>query len=104
KNRTKLYADILASLSGSESRLRGNAPGIRVPLTEADVGYIVEEVFRGKSVVSGFSTRLALVRWEKMPEPATREDEFPVDMGSVVLMTKDEASKHESEVLVKGRN
>ncbi|KAI5796279.1 hypothetical protein DFH27DRAFT_563294 [Peziza echinospora] len=103
-NRHKLHADLLSSLTGSETRLRGNAPGIRVPLTEDDAGYILEEVFRGKSVVSGFPTRLALVRWERMVGEVRAEGDQPVGVGGVVVMTKEEAKKHEREVLVGGRD
>ncbi|KAF8463831.1 hypothetical protein BDZ91DRAFT_698134 [Kalaharituber pfeilii] len=104
KNRAKLYADIGANLAGLESRLRGNAPGIRVPLSENDIGYLVEEVFRGKSVVSGFSTRLALVRWLPMKGETRDEGQFALGLGDVVLMTKDEAAKHEELVLKGGKS
>jgi len=94
-----MYDELHASLSGLESRLRGNAKGIRVPLSKGDVGYIVEEVFRGKSVVSGFPTRLALMRWEKLPEGCLREEDSPLRIEDVVLMTKEEGKKHEENVL-----
>lgn len=94
-----MYSEMQVSLAGLESRLRGNAKGIRVPLSESDVGYIVEEVFRGKSVVSGFPTRLMLVRWEKLPEGCLKEDDSPLRIEGVVLMTKEEGKKHVEEVL-----
>ena len=94
-----MYSELNASLAGLESRLRGNAKGIRVPLSESDVGYIVEEVFRGKSVVSGFPTRLALMRWEKLPEGCLREEDSPLRIEDVVLMTKEEGKRHEEGVL-----
>lgn len=103
KDRRKLYEEIGAQLAGQESRLRGNTVGLRIPLTEKDIGYAVEEVFKGKSVVSGFFTRLILTRWEPLPEreDATfwTENDHQVSLDNVVVMTKDEAKKHEKEVL-----
>jgi len=105
KNRTKLYEDIQARLAGQESRLRGNTVGLRLALTEADIGYVVEEVFKGKSVVSDYPTRLVLTRWLPLPfcqkeEGFWGEDDHRLTIDDVVLMTKDEAKKHEQEVLI----
>jgi hypothetical protein len=103
KNRTKLYQDIEAKLAGLESRLRGNVAGLRLAMTADDIGYIVEEVFKGKSVVSGYSTRLLLMRWQPLPhrdEGHWGPDEQRVQIDEVVLMTKEEAKKHEKEVLI----
>lgn len=105
KDRRKLYEEMMAQLAGQESRLRGNLVGLRIPLNERDVGYAVEEVFKGKSVVSGFFTRLVLTRWEPLPERDDGfwgENENQISLDNVVVMTKDEAKKHEKEVL-KGR-
>lgn len=105
KDRKKLYEEMMAQLAGQESRLRGNLVGLRIPLNEKDVGYAVEEVFKGKSVVSGFFTRLVLTRWEPLPEReegAWGEVDHQISLDNVVVMTKDEAKKHEKEVL-KGR-
>jgi tRNA A37 threonylcarbamoyladenosine dehydratase len=103
KNRTKLYEDIQARLAGQESRLRGNVVGLKLTLTEADIGYVVEEVFKGKSVVSGIPTRLMLTRWEPLPfreDGFWAEEDHRLDIDGVVLMTKEEAKKHEQEVLI----
>jgi hypothetical protein len=103
KNRTKLYEDIQARLAGQESRLRGNVVGLKLTLTEADIGYVVEEVFKGKSVVSGIPTRLMLTRWEPLPlkeDGFWAEEDHRLGIDGVVLMTKEEAKKHEQEVLV----
>lgn len=106
KNRMKLYEDIQARLVGAESRLRGNVVGLKLPLTETDIGYLTEEVFKGKSVISGLPTRLALTRWTPLPPRADgywAEDEHRVSINDLVLMTKDEAKKHEKEVLMGSR-
>lgn len=102
KSRNKLYEEMIAQLAGQESRLRGNAVGLRVPLTENDIGYVVEEVFKGKSVVTGYFTRLILTRWEPLPEREEGhwgQDDHIISIDNVVVMTKDEAKKHEEEVL-----
>ena len=61
KGREKLYDHILANLQGLEERLvrqqRVDALGLKIPVTKDDVGYLVEEVYRGKSVVSKLPTR-----------------------------------------------
>lgn len=62
----------------------------RVPVALADIGYIVEEVFRGKSPVSGYSTRLTLSKWD----PSR-----PITIQNVVLLTKEEQKEHEKRVL-----
>lgn len=112
KSRDKMYDGILAQLQGSEEKLakaQGHNPvGLRVPVTIDDVGYIVEEVFHGRSVVSGLATRLGLVRW-KRPQGSWISTSVPgqkssnLDHGQVVCMTKDEAQKHERLILLGGQ-
>ena len=65
KGREKMYDNILSNLQGLEERLArhegADSTGLRVPVTKGDVGYLIEEVYRGKSAVSNLPTRLALV-------------------------------------------
>jgi tRNA threonylcarbamoyladenosine dehydratase len=78
-----------------------------MPISRDDVAYLVEEVFRGKSVVSGLSTRLALVRWTRPAEGFKIDTSYEKEgqktsrltLSDLVLMTKEEASKHEKLVL-----
>lgn len=91
KNRIKVYDGILQSLAGQEARI-GHLEQ-RVPVSLKDIPYIVEEVFRGKSVVSNYSTRLTLSRWDPAEE---------LSFQNIVLMTKDEQKKHEERVLMGG--
>jgi tRNA threonylcarbamoyladenosine dehydratase len=110
KGREKMYDGILAQLQGSEEKLARattegeDAQGLKLGVSASDVGYVVEEVFRGKSVVSGVSTRLALVRWRK-PVGSTIElgvegqKSSTVRLRDLVCMTKEEAVVHEREVL-----
>lgn len=93
KNRIKVYDGILQSLAGQEARI-GHLEQ-RTPVSVKDVPYIVEEVFRGKSVVSNYSTRLTLSRWDPHQE---------LSFQNIVLMTKDEQKKHEERVLNGGED
>lgn len=88
KNRIKVYDGLLQSLAGQEARI-GHLEQ-RTPICVKDVPYIVEEVFRGKSVVSNYSTRLTLSRWDPNQD---------LSFQNIVVMTKDEQKKHEERVL-----
>ena len=109
KGREKMYDNILANLQGLEERLTRHegvdSPGLKIPITRDDVGYLIEEVYRGKSVVSNLSTRLALARW-RVPEGGfqikkTQEGQKSVrlSLNELVCMTKEEAVGHEREIL-----
>ncbi|CCD27380.1 tRNA threonylcarbamoyladenosine dehydratase NDAI_0K01890 [Naumovozyma dairenensis CBS 421] len=87
KNRIKIYDGIYQSLAGQMSRIGKEQ---RVPVAVKDIGYIVEEIFRGKSPVSGYSTRLTLSLWDPSK---------PVSLQNVVLLTKEEQKAHEERVL-----
>ena len=88
KNRKKVYDDVLLSLAGQMTRIGEKEQ--RVPIALQDIGYIVEEVFRGKSPVSGYSTRLTLSKWDPNK---------PLSLQNVVLLTKEEQREHERRVL-----
>ena len=131
KARDKMYEHVLSQLQGCEERLSREVAGedvlgLKVPLSTADVSYLLEEVFRGKSVVSGLTTRLALVRWTRelaragavSSEDGQKDDAISpfaidsstpsqklsrVNLSSLVCMTKEEAVVHEREVLRGGR-
>ena len=109
KSRDKMYDGILGALQGAEERLAralfiDDAQGLKIPITQDDVGYLVEEVYNGRSIISGLSTRLVLVRWNK-PNQNFVDQKTPgqkhslLKMKELVLMTKEEATKHEKEVL-----
>lgn len=112
KARAKMYEGILAQTQGLEERVarhQGLDPvGLRIPITADDVGYLIEEVYRGRSVVSGLAARLALTRWRK-PEgswidtntPGQKSDKLEFD--DLVCMTKDEMVEHEKLVLKGGK-
>ena len=113
KARDKMYDSMLSTLQGLEERLAKDTVidirGLKIPITKGDIGYLVEEVFRGKSVVSGIPTRLTLIRW-KAPDQGYRPDEdwegqksSRLKLSDLVCMTKEEAAVHERAVLKEGR-
>ena len=109
KSRDKMYDGILGALQGSEERLARHvtgepAQGLKIPITQDDVGYLVEEVYAARSILSGLSTRLFLTRWNKpgrdmldMSTPGQKCSRL--QMRDLVCMTKEEIAKHEKEVL-----
>ncbi|KAK1077369.1 hypothetical protein LTR33_008141, partial [Friedmanniomyces endolithicus] len=112
KARDKMYEGILMQLQGLEERVakhHGFEPaGVRIPVTADDAGYLIEEVWRGRSAISGLASRPALTRWRKPPgewldtrTPGQTADVLRLD--ELVCMTKDEMLRHEKEVLRKGR-
>lgn len=108
KSRDKMYDGILGALQGAEERVARtfgfDVQGLKIPITADDVGYLVEEVYRGRSIISGLSTRLCLVRWEKpngefIDRRTEGQKNSLLQMKELVLMTKEEAARHEKEVL-----
>lgn len=110
RGRDKMYDGMLLAVQGMTRRLvrheSGDDVGLRLPLTRDNVAYLVEEVFRGKSVVSGLSTRLALVPWRRPDGGFQRQVQeedgqkyIKMGMTDFVLMTKEESQKHEKQVL-----
>ena len=108
KAREKMYDGALTQLQGLEERVakhHGLDPiGLRIPVTADDVAYLVEEVFRGRSVISGLGNRLGLIRWRKSQEswvdlstPGQKADRLQLDQ--LVCMTRDEMQRHEKTVL-----
>lgn len=113
KARDKMYENIMSTLQGLEERLAKDSVfdvrGLKIPITKDDIGYLIEEVYRGKSVVSGVPTRLTLIRW-RAPEEGYRPDEdwegqkfAKFKLHELVCMTKEEAAVHEREILKGGR-
>jgi hypothetical protein len=116
KSRDKMYDSILAALQASEEKiLRHMTPGhdasitlgLRIPVTVGDVSFLVEEIFKGRSAITGLGARLLLVRWRKptsstlikIGEASKEQKSSNVNLGELVCMTKEEATRHEKEVL-----
>ncbi|KKK18013.1 ThiF domain protein [Aspergillus rambellii] len=117
KGKDKIYDSIQAALLVSYERLAKaqagkHLIGIRIPITKDDVSYLVDEIWRGKSVVSGLPGRIALVPWARPPQGFMPDPEWekqgqifiPLKLQDLVLMTKEEATRHEKEVLIGGKN
>ncbi|KAF3177795.1 hypothetical protein TWF225_008070 [Orbilia oligospora] len=130
--RPQFYGQVVNQLVAVESRIRDNLPGLKVPVSEADAGYIVEEIFGGKSVISGLGNRLQLVRWyspigSRFDDGTTGEytngevDEKEIKkrmqkvgvgidgaifikLSDLVVMTKEEVKIHEKRVLIGGES
>lgn len=88
KNRIKVYDGIYQSLAGQMTRI--GIPDQRVPVSVFEISYILEEIFRGKSPVSGYSSKLTLSKWD--PSKA-------VSLQNVVILTKEEQREHERRIL-----
>lgn len=91
KLRPRIYAEIHTSLKSKYDSHGTSTVQPKCPFSYDDVAYIVEEVFRGRSVLEPFNTtRLTLVKWRA---------EIGLEWGNVVCMTKAEAIEHEKRVL-----
>jgi tRNA threonylcarbamoyladenosine dehydratase len=73
-----------------------------------DIAFLVEDIYRGRSAVSGIPTKLVLVRWRKPPgsillrigDGQTEQKSSRVRLGDLVCMTKEEAQRHLKEVVL----
>jgi tRNA threonylcarbamoyladenosine dehydratase len=108
KSRERMYAGILATLQGQEERLVRHSGhdsiGLRLPISAEDVGYLIDEIFRGKSVISGLGSRLVLIRWKKpmsglIDDKTSGQKLSTIKLSDLVCMTKEEGVKHERLVL-----
>ncbi|KAJ5518236.1 Molybdenum cofactor biosynthesis MoeB [Penicillium expansum] len=116
KGREKLYDTILGALLILHERMvkqftGQDTVGLRLPLSKDDIAFVVEEVYRGKSAISGLSTRLALIPWQtpahgwNMDLSLEKEGQktIPIYINDMVCVTKEEALHHEQEVLKGGK-
>lgn len=115
KGRDKMYDAILAYVQASEERvirtIEGGPTdiciGLKVPITPGDISLLVEEIFRGRSAVTGIPTKLMLIRWKKpqkttlvrIGEGSSEQKSSNVRLRDLVCMTKEEAVRHQKEVL-----
>lgn len=113
-----MYEGALGYLQGSEEKVvRLSEPsdpnatvGLKLPVSAGDVTYLIEELYRGRSVVSGVPTKLVLVRWRRPEGPVLRRIGTGVDeqktsiiaLRDIVCMTKEEATRHYERVLKGG--
>ncbi|KAJ1922003.1 hypothetical protein H4219_000350 [Mycoemilia scoparia] len=85
KGRHSLYVRMHRELLVRENKAAGVNGNII--LSQDDCGYILEEIWKGKSAVSGAVEKLALTRWDYSK---------PLSFQNCVCMTKSEANKHEA--------
>ncbi|CAG8591444.1 6276_t:CDS:2 [Funneliformis mosseae] len=83
KNRDGLYARLHRDLQNRQRRIFDIDT---IPLDVYEVGYIFEEIWRGKSAISGSTEKPAITRWHK---------DQPLSPQNCVVMTKKEADDHE---------
>ncbi|KAI1114716.1 ubiquitin-protein ligase molybdopterin-converting factor [Nemania sp. NC0429] len=115
KGREKMYEGLLASVQGGEEKVlryqTGGDPsisvGLKTPITTGDVAFLAEEVFKGRSVITGLTTRLILTRWRKPTSPilikigegASEQKSSNLKLTDLVLMTKEEGTRHDKLIL-----
>jgi tRNA threonylcarbamoyladenosine dehydratase len=94
KLRPRLYAEIHGTLKSKYDSFGNSMEQPNCPFSVDDVAYLVEEVFRGRSVLEPFhTTRLGLYKWRP---------EGKVEWGNVVVLTKAEGKNHDEQVLKTG--
>lgn len=116
KARNKMYDGMLAHLQSTEEKVaRATTPGLgdttviglKVPVTPGDISYLLEEVYVGKSIVTGVPTKLVLIRWKRPAESSMltieAQNSSKLRLHDLVCMTKDEAARHLKEVLQEGK-
>jgi hypothetical protein len=117
KGREKMYEGILATIQSYEEKLarltfEGDTVGLKVPINVGDVAFLSEELYRGRSAISGIPTKLVLIRWEKPSTPSMTtlgegkdiQKCSTVKFNDLVLMTKEEATRHEKEIFKGGKS
>lgn len=110
KGREKMYEGMMTFVQGSEDRLARmlglDTVGLKTPLTSGDVAFLAEELYHGRSAVSGISTKLVLTRWQRpedtnmsvIGEGKDTQKCSTVRLRDLVCMTKEEATRHEKEI------
>ncbi|CAM0139354.1 hypothetical protein VKS41_004840 [Umbelopsis sp. WA50703] len=83
KNRESTYQKIHKELLVREATVYNQKT---IPFDARDVGYIFEEMWLGKSILSGPADKPALVRWDRTK---------PLSYSNVVCLTREEANRHD---------
>lgn len=92
KNRHKLHDSLFHSLIGQFARLK-DPESRRTTLSVEDAGYILDEVWRGKTITGQYN-HLRLTLWDP---------NRPRDITNIVPMNSDQIKRHEQLVLKEGR-
>ncbi|KAI8809252.1 hypothetical protein BJ742DRAFT_242339 [Cladochytrium replicatum] len=83
QGRDATYARIHRDLSNREGTVFKSSPHLTVSIK--DVGYIIEEMWNGRSALSGVFDRCTLTRWDIRK---------PAGFGNLICLTKEEAKLH----------
>ncbi|KYK58944.1 ThiF domain protein [Drechmeria coniospora] len=114
KGREKMYESIFNYVQGSEEKLarmfEPGVIGVKTPLTMGDVAFLAEELYHARSIISGISTKLVLIRWRKpevtnlniIGEGKDVQKCSTIRLRDLVCMTKEEATRHEKDILKLG--
>lgn len=114
KSKQKMWDGILSKLQGSEERLARNfhgnsSQGVKLGIAINDVGFLVEEIYRGRSVLSQQTSKLNLIRWARpkdgylfKPTVDRCERVSNLALEDVVLLSSEEAAIHEKRILEDG--
>lgn len=119
KGAGKFFDSVFSVVQANEERLIRAEPGapvdvavgLRITLSVADVAFLVEEMYRGRSAISSLPTSLFLVRWRKpqgsiLKTSGEGEDQqkwTTLRLSDLVCMTKKEVKLHEQQVLKEGK-
>lgn len=86
KGRRALYARLQSDMGTREAKRSARFGGPQLRMSVDDCGYATEEIWHGKSALSGATDKLTLTRWRRSQPMATY---------NCVCMTKKEANKHD---------
>lgn len=117
KGRDRMYDGMLAYLQSSEDKLarltdNPNTVGLKVPVTVGDVAFLAEELYNGRSIITGLATKLVLIRWHRptgssmsvLGEGKDIQRCSTVKLSDIVVVTKEEATRHEKEIFKAGKS
>ncbi|KAG0283729.1 hypothetical protein BGZ96_011885 [Linnemannia gamsii] len=88
KNRAELYQRLHRDLKIQEEELAASQGKTvtEIPLDRRDIGYVIEEIYRGgKSGLSQSMDRIAVCRWKR---------EEPLSLTNIVVLTQREMERH----------
>jgi tRNA A37 threonylcarbamoyladenosine dehydratase len=116
KGRERMYEGMLNAVKSVEdklaSRFHPGLVGLKLPITSSDIGLLADDLYHGRSIITGLSTRLVFIRWEK-PEQSTvnfigegkdSQKSCIIKLNDLVCMTKEEAARHEKSILTEGKS
>ena len=116
KGQEKLYDQLLGAVQAVEERIvrhadPGNpnaAIGLKIPVSHGDVAFLIEDIYKRKSAITGIPTRLTLIRWRRPTESTLlrigadkhEQKSARVKISELVCMTREEGLRHQNEILL----